>query len=167
MDYKGSGYDRGHLIASANQREQEIQNSETFLLSNMAPQKPDLNRKIWRELEEAIRKLDSKKNVLRTFVICGPIFNFDVPIKTIGSSDDNGVSIPIPHSFFKSILTEDNKGSLKMWSFMIPNAKTTKKFKDFQVSTTKVEQYAGIELWDGLRSVKTDREKSRVRKIWS
>ena len=31
-DYAGSGYDRGHLVASANQRELDTQNSETFLL---------------------------------------------------------------------------------------------------------------------------------------
>lgn len=45
--YKGSGYDRGHLVASANQDIQEIQNSETFLLSNMSPQKPHFNRRMW------------------------------------------------------------------------------------------------------------------------
>ncbi|MCP4370581.1 MAG: hypothetical protein GY797_21080 [Deltaproteobacteria bacterium] len=36
-DYASSGYDRGHLVACANQRETKIQNSETFLLSNMSP----------------------------------------------------------------------------------------------------------------------------------
>ena len=34
VDYKNSGYDRGHLVASANQSEADTQNSETFLLSN-------------------------------------------------------------------------------------------------------------------------------------
>jgi len=44
VDYNKSGYDRGHLVASANQIETELQNSETFLLSNMSPQKPGFNR---------------------------------------------------------------------------------------------------------------------------
>lgn len=35
--YKGSGYDRGHLVPSADQRDTDLQNSETFLLSNMSP----------------------------------------------------------------------------------------------------------------------------------
>ncbi len=30
--YKGSGYDRGHLVPSADQRDKDVQNSETFLL---------------------------------------------------------------------------------------------------------------------------------------
>jgi len=54
-DFSGSGYDRGHLVASANQRETELQNSETILLSNMSPQKAQFNRNIWRKLETEIR----------------------------------------------------------------------------------------------------------------
>ena len=61
-NYRGSGYDRGHLVASANHDELEIQNSETFLLSNMSPQKPDFNRRMWRDLELAVRKLNEQKN---------------------------------------------------------------------------------------------------------
>ena len=48
-DYHRSGYDRGHLAASANHRDNDLQNSETFLLSNMSPQHADLNRRIWRD----------------------------------------------------------------------------------------------------------------------
>jgi endonuclease G len=40
QDYSGSGHDRGHLVASADKRSVELENSETFLLSNMSPQKP-------------------------------------------------------------------------------------------------------------------------------
>jgi endonuclease G, mitochondrial len=54
-DYSGSGFDRGHLVASANQNDKELQNSETFLLSNMSPQTPVFNRQKWRELESAVR----------------------------------------------------------------------------------------------------------------
>ena len=57
--YRGNGYDRGHLVGSANQNLLEIQNSETFLLSNMAPQAPALNRGRWRQLEQAIVEVDA------------------------------------------------------------------------------------------------------------
>ena len=49
--YENSGYNRGHLVASRNQIEDEVQNSETFLLSNMCPQKPKFNSGIWGKLE--------------------------------------------------------------------------------------------------------------------
>ncbi len=59
-DYAGSGFDRGHLVASADLNDENIQNSETFLLSNMSPQAPRLNQRIWRQLETSVRRLDKK-----------------------------------------------------------------------------------------------------------
>lgn len=37
-DYKGSGFDRGHMAAAGNHRLSQKDCHETFLLSNMAPQ---------------------------------------------------------------------------------------------------------------------------------
>ena len=164
--YKGSGYDRGHLIASANQRETEIQNSETFLLSNMSPQEPGFNRKIWKKLEEAVRRLDAQKRIFETYVICGPLFYFDTEVSMIGSADDNGVTLPIPQAYFKSVLTENNKGALHMWSFIMPNEASDKPLHNFLVPTTKVEKLSGLFLWERLVGTKIKREKSRIRKMW-
>ncbi len=55
-DYTGSGYDRGHLapnyaIATRYGRAAQL---ETFLMTNIAPQKPELNRGPWKELEHTI-----------------------------------------------------------------------------------------------------------------
>ena len=166
VDYLHSGYDRGHLVASANQRETELQNSETFLLSNMSPQKPQFNRRIWGELEIAIRNLDSKSRILETYVICGPVFYFDRSVECIGAGDSNEVSIPIPHAYFKSILTENNKGTLNMWSFLMPNEESDEPLDSFLVPTTLIEKLAGINLWEKLVGKKINREKSRVRKMW-
>ncbi len=166
VDYKNSGFNRGHLVASANKLETELQNSETFLLSNMSPQAPGFNQKIWRDLEMAVRELDAKKTIFETFVISGPIFDFDKKVKSIGTEDGNGVSIPIPHAYFKSILTENNRGSLKMWSFIIPNKSSNKPIEDFQVSARQVERYAGIELWERLVGGKIEKEKKKIRTLW-
>ena len=165
-DFEGSKHDRGHLIASADQIETKIQSSETFLLSNMSPQKPGFNRGIWKKLEEAVRKLGKKKSILETYVICGPIFYFDKAVDVIGADDDNQVTLPIPNAYFKSVLTENKKGRLHMWSFIIPNKKTSKPLSDFQVSTTKVERVAGLLLWERLVGTKINTEKNRVRKLW-
>lgn len=166
VDYKKSGYDRGHLVASANQIETEIQNSETFLLSNLSPQKPGFNRDIWRELEKAVRILNDKEDVLETYVICGPIFYFDKEVVCIGTDDSNDVTLPVPHAYFKSILTENKKGDLHMWSFIIPNEKTDDDLEDFLVPTKKIEKVAGIELWENLRGGQIEKEKSKARKLW-
>ena len=166
VDYENSGYDRGHLVASANQIETGVQNSETFLLSNMSPQKPQFNRGIWRQLEEAVRELDSDPKIFETYVICGPVFDYRQAVDTIGSADDNEVSLPIPNAYFKSVLTENHRGKLQMWSFIIPNEDTDKSPEDFRVPTLRVEQYAGIKLWSNLEGSKIEREKKRVRSYW-
>ncbi len=166
VDYKKSNFDRGHLIASADKLETELQNSETFLLSNMSPQAPKFNRKIWKQLEQKVRRLNAKKNIFETYVICGPIFDFNKQVKSIGTEDGNGVSIPIPPAYFKSILTENNKGALHMWSFIIPNKDTDKTIADFQVSTVEVERFAGVQLWERLEGTKIEKEKNRIRKLW-
>jgi len=167
VDYAGSGYDRGHLIASADKRETQLQNSETFLLSNMSPQAPSFNRKIWKTLENEVRRLNNKTTIYETYVICGPIFDFDKPVKNIGTADGNGVSIPIPHAYFKSVLTENNKGKLHMWSFIIPNKSTNKPITDFQVATSMVERYAGIKLWSTLVGTVIEKEKQNAKRaMW-
>lgn len=166
VDYSGSGYDRGHLVASANQRETELQNSETFLLSNMSPQHSQFNRKIWRELEEEVRHLNQKVQTLETYVICGPIFYFDQSVECIGDNDSNEVTIPVPHAYFKSVLAENKKGALHMWSFLLPNKESNHPLGAFLVPTSLVERLAGIKLWERLVGRKIEKEKNKVRKMW-
>ena len=168
IDYKGSGYDRGHLVASANQREMELQNSETFLLSNMSPQRPKFNRGIWKKLEKEVRNLDAETGILETYVICGPIFAFEETTKCIGKNDKNGVSLPIPTHYFKSILTENNKGKLDMWSFILPNddLKEDIPLESFLYTTTETEIYTGIELWSNLKGQSIEKLKNREKKMW-
>jgi len=72
----------------------------------------------------------------------------------------------VPQAYFKSVLTENNKGALHMWSFVLPNEESNQSLDTFLVSTMLVEKLAGIKLWERLVGKKIDREKSRVRKMW-
>lgn len=166
--YKDSGYDRGHLVGSANQDELEIQNSETFLLSNMSPQKPDFNRGMWRELETAVRKLNDKKSILETYVLTAPVFYFDRKIETIGDANDNyGIDVPIPHAFVKSVLTEDNRGRLSLWTFEMENKKLTGSLEDYLVVTYDAEQRVGGRFWDRIAGPDLHDQKKKPGKLWS
>lgn len=165
-NYKNSKYDRGHLVSSSNQIETEIQNSETFLLSNMCPQQPKFNSGVWKKLEVAIRKKAMNSKTLETYIITGPIFFFDKEVKMMPSIKSNGVTLPIPHAYFKSILTESNTGALKMWSFIIPNKHTLKSLEEFQVKTSKIEKYSGLFLWEALVGRKYKLEKDKIRRLW-
>ncbi len=156
-DFSGSGFDRGHLVPSADRRSTELKNSETFLLSNMAPQAPKFNRQIWRILEEKVRNL--AKKYVEVYAISGPYFEVGKTIKVIGKK--GGGQVVVPHGFFKSILAENVRGRTALWSFMMPNEGTSKKLKDFLVSTREIEMWTGLPLWDRLRDPKFERMKVR------
>jgi len=165
--YVASGYDRGHLVASANQDLQNIQNSETFLLSNMSPMKPQFNRGIWSRLEQAIRVLDARASTLETYVLTCPVFYFGEKVERIGKSQaDYGISVPIPHAFIKSVLTENKRGRFRLWTFEIPNQRQNAELEDFLVKTYDAEQIVGGRFWDRISGGDLHSAKARAGKMW-
>jgi endonuclease G, mitochondrial len=69
--YKGSGYDRGHMIPSDDRTKNTRDNSETFQMTNILPQAPDNNRGAWVELEKYARELVRKGNEL--YIVAGGV----------------------------------------------------------------------------------------------
>jgi len=165
--FKGSGFDRGHLSASANMNETDIQNSETFLLSNMSPQRPEFNRQIWRELEIAIRELNERDNVLETYVLTAPVFDFNKKVEVIGDRKHKyGIDIPIPHAFVKSVFAEKRNGDFELWTFKIDNEKQDDALDAFLIKTYDAEQYVGGRFWDRVSGGDLHEQKKSKGKMW-
>lgn len=95
-EYLHSGYDQGHLAPSADFSFSQEANDETFVLSNMAPQKPALNRDAWRHLEGRVRKWICGEGRVRVY--SGPVL--EAGLSMIGNR------LPIPKHFFKVLLDE-------------------------------------------------------------
>ncbi|MBF7685809.1 DNA/RNA non-specific endonuclease [Acinetobacter sp. B10A] len=93
-DYKGSGYDRGHMSPNGDMPD-EMSQYDSFSLANMVPQAPKNNQEIWRMLEEATRGMVTKQKQ-DVYVVTGPIFSGN-KIQTIG----NGVFVP--SAVFKAV----------------------------------------------------------------
>lgn len=114
-DYRGSGYDRGHMAPNADMSNKEAQ-FHSFSLANMVPQAPKNNQQVWRELEEATRAFVTKQKN-EVYVITGPIFA-GKKLKTIG----NGVIVPtavykaiyIPKTDVIGVYYAPNDDSLKV-----------------------------------------------------
>ncbi len=68
-DYTRSGYDRGHMTPSGDRTNSEINNSATFVMTNIVPQRPDNNRGPWVDLENYCRGLVDEGKAL--FIIAG------------------------------------------------------------------------------------------------
>jgi endonuclease G len=86
-DYAHSGYDKGHLTPAAD-APTPTDMHDTFLLSNMTPQEPTLNRKAWRMLEIHVRMLSPD------YVITGAIYPKHP--EAIGTH-----AVPIPTRYYK------------------------------------------------------------------
>ena len=74
--YTRSGYDRGHLapnyaIAHVYGRDAQL---DTFRMTNITPQRPDLNRRVWQRLEEVVMD-DFLPRFGRLQVVTGPVFD--------------------------------------------------------------------------------------------
>lgn len=71
-DYSRTGYDRGHLASNASFDYNRAIQKQTFLMSNIAPQKPNLNRRYWTKVEKFTRYLAVKyKQVEVVTGVCG------------------------------------------------------------------------------------------------
>lgn len=136
-DYYKSGYDKGHLLPSADRSATVAQNKTTFLFGNIAPQTPDLNRITWRLLEEHIRKLTSKNDTI--YVICGTITAPDPP--KIGSG------VAVPSLFFKAYAVRRGGGYEKT-GFVMPNSTDLgSDFNRYKVSIDSIENLTKLRLF--------------------
>jgi endonuclease G len=133
----------------------------------MSPQKADFNRGIWKKLEDSIRVLNDRKDILETYVLTAPIFYFQKPIETIGEPEDKlGIDIPVPHAFVKSVLAEDKRGKLTLWTFEMENKKLNGNIEDYLVVTYDVEQLVGGRFWDRISGTDIHNQKKKPNKIW-
>jgi endonuclease G len=71
-DYKGSGFDRGHVVPAGDMPSARAM-AQSFSLANMVPQAPKNNRKSWNGIEQATRKyvMRAKGDV---YVISAPVY---------------------------------------------------------------------------------------------
>ena len=70
QDYANSGYDRGHMCPAGDSRWSGEAMKESFYMTNICPQHPNLNGGDWHELEQACRKWAEKDKL---YIVCGPI----------------------------------------------------------------------------------------------
>lgn len=109
-DYKGSGWDRGHMFAAASAPTANS-NAQSFSLSNMVPQSAKLNRGIWAKSVEAATRKYAERASNGVYVITGPVYVN--PIYTIGSG-----KVWVPSSVFKLVY---DPALNKAWAHLLPN----------------------------------------------
>ena len=157
-DYKGSGYDRGHMAPAANMAWDERAMSESFYLSNMVPQVGvGMNRGIWMELEKKVREWAQERGEL--YVYSGPIYK-EGAIRTIGRN-----KVAVPGFLFKVILDPRQREAIAL---IMPNrALDTVDMPKYLVPVREVEKRTGLEFFSTLSLEEQERiETTKAPHIW-
>ncbi|MBR2946348.1 MAG: DNA/RNA non-specific endonuclease [Bacteroidaceae bacterium] len=135
-DYRGSGFDRGHMCPSADCKHSRESQNQCFLLSNICPQTHALNAGDWKELEELTRDWAQRYDSI--YVVCGPVIEHDKEYKTIG---ENGVTVP--ERYFK-VLWRNTSDAAVCIGFIFENGSQNKPLSAYALSVDDVEKETGI-----------------------
>lgn len=165
-DYRGSSYDRGHMAPAADFTRSPEAMSETFLLSNMAPQRPALNRGIWATLEEDIRTLARSRTAV--WIITGCLFLDSLDRQTAPRVFIGLNRVAVPTHFYKVILCESDAGPRQMYAFVLANnaAAIPGKPGEYLRSVDAVEAISGLDFFSSLDDGEEDRLEALVPEMW-
>ncbi|XP_049880176.1 endonuclease G, mitochondrial [Pectinophora gossypiella] len=164
-DYKGSGFDRGHMAAAGNHRLAQKHVEQTFYLTNMAPQVGEgFNRHAWNKLEKHVRKLTRVYD--NVYCCTGPLYlprkevdgKSYVRYQVIGAN-----TVAVPTHFYKVVVGETADGTLDMEAYVMPNQKIPDEtpVTSFMVPPETIERAAGLLFFDKLQRNKLTRINGR------
>lgn len=161
-DYWNSGYDRGHLVPSADMRWNYDALKATYYYSNISPQVPELNRETWADLEDWGRRyVNFSKR--RVFVVTGPVLRDGLP--TMQKADRKN-EVSIPEMFWKVIADLDGDQP-KAIAFVMRNMKLDGPPISFAVPVDSVEKLTGYDFLSSLDdAVEAKVEAARELKDW-
>ena len=149
-DYRGSGYDRGHLAPAADMAWSKKAMSESFYLTNMSPQIAGLNRGMWKNLESYVRNWAVDRGSV--YVITGPVIRPNY--LTIGAN-----KVTVPQWYYKIVVDTARKQAI---AFIIPNRKPQKDLSEFAGTIDKVEAVTGLDFCSKLNDYTEDKIESQL-----
>lgn len=151
-NYRGSGYDRGHLCPAGDRRFSEYAYNETFYTSNISPQDRDFNAGLWNRLEMKIRQWAKQYGEL--VVITGGVL--EDGLEEIGAED-----VAVPRRFYK-IVARGYPDDLKVVAFLMQGEESARPLKTFLVPVDEIETSTGLDFFQQLSDSEEDSMETRV-----
>ena len=151
--YQGTGYDRGHLVASSDRTYSLEANKQTFYMSNMTPQVKEFNQKYWVALERLVQDLGRNNSFADTlYIVKGGAINDPKDFSKVLTLE--GKKVPVPRHNFMALLKVKN-GTYSSIGFWLENkdyGRVGKKedMVKHAVTITKLEKLTGINFFHNL-----------------
>jgi endonuclease G len=162
-DYRASGFDRRHMCPAADRSVSKEDMDATFLMTNMAPQAPDLNRKTWEKLEAYCRD-QAREGGKELYIVAGPAGQGG-----IGSAGEReflaarGGKIVVPAKCWKVVLVlpagasdprKVTSETCRVFAVIMPNKQgLAHDWRDFAVPVKDVETLTGFKFFTTLPAV--------------
>ena len=137
-DYSYSGFDRGHMAPAADMKWSKKAMKDCFHMTNICPQTPELNRKVWKVLEDRCR--DWARKFGYVYIVCGPLFESSEPC-TIGVNE-----VAVPDAFFKAIVAP-SEDSFQSIGFIFANDRENQRLNLGKITVDSVEVRSGLDLF--------------------
>lgn len=132
---KGSGYDHGHICPSADRMNRQVQNDQTFYLTNMQPQAAVFNGSKdpkgihgpWWNMESQVRKIAERTSVTDTLYICkgGTIGKGGTLSHQVFERRHNGLLVP---GYFFVALLQVKNGKYHSIGLLFPHGSNKKMY---------------------------------------
>ncbi|GAA3510613.1 hypothetical protein GCM10022393_25170 [Aquimarina addita] len=167
-DYTNSGFDRGHLCASADRDATEDSNESTYYMTNIAPQAPDNNQRSWANFENYLRDLTLEGNEIH--IVAGVIGSGGTGSNGFANTIDGG-NITVPDSFWKVALVLPNgtddinrvTTSTRIIAINVPNDQDiSSDWTQFRTSVNSIESLTGYDLFENITNSVESVLESRV-----
>lgn len=164
-DYTHALYDRGHMVpnrAMATRFGPDIQ-KKTFLMTNIAPQRPALNRGPWRELEQRICDLWTAKYG-EIWVIVGAISSTSPSARETLSN----THVDVPEKYYM-LITAQTKDGVRALAILLDHQSAG--YRDFPVHSIvtieELEKATGYEFLPDLpKFLKSPLKVDRPTRLW-
>ena len=160
--YARSGYDRGHMVPNYAivTRYGEEEQRKTFLMSNIAPQTPALNRGVWRNLEHRIADLwTAKYGEIWVIVGCiSPRGNFETV---------SGTDIDVPEKFYQLVVAQEGLNIRAFAVLLEQTAPWNTYAARHLVTIDELEKLSGLDFLPDLPSfIQTPLEAELPTRLW-
>ncbi len=159
-DYTRSGYDRGHLAPNyaIATRYGKAAQEETFLMSNIVPQRHALNAGLWKALEQKIAT-NYAARFEEVWVVAGPVFG-EKPAWLRRR-------VAVPEGFFM-IVVDESEGRVRAQAFLFPQEiPEGAGLADYARSIDEIESRTGLDFLSELPDeVESALEAKRVSRVW-